>query len=150
MSFRMPWEQATSSTSSSSCTTTVDNELKPTPVFSRSAANHGWSGFMRRRVLLTSLSFRDLLRTQNLRTHNRTLLPRNEYHNARPEDFSARRRNMVRLVVLACCRRHCFHNPGNSDGRDRTYTYCYVIPADPIRFEERLLRAFSRGAAAEC
>jgi len=44
---------------------------------------------------------------------------------------------MVRLVVLACCRRHCFHNPGNSDGRDRTYTYCYVIPADPIRFEVR-------------
>src|SRR6267378_311335 len=101
MSFRMPWEQATSYTSSSSCTTTADNELKPTPVFSRSAANHGWSGFMRRRVLLTSLSFRDLLRTQNLRTHNRTLLPRNEYYNARPEDFSARRRNMVRLVVLA-------------------------------------------------
>jgi len=57
---------------------------------------------------------------------------------------------MVRLVVLACCRRHCFHNPGNSDGRDRTYTYCYVIPADPIRFEVRLLRAFSRGGAAEC
>src|SRR5882672_8173451 len=54
-----------------------------------------------RRVLLTSLSFRDLLRTQILSTHNRTLFSRNEYYNARPEDFSARRRDMVRLVVSA-------------------------------------------------